>query len=828
MKAVIMAGGQGSRLKPLTERTPKPMVHALNKPLAEHMINYLKRYGFKEFIFTLHFRPLDIQRYFMDGAELNCDIKYSIEDEPLGTAGSVKLAEKMIKGPFIVVSGDAIVDFDLGKALRFHKAKNSIATLVLTRVKNPVEYGIVVTDKEGRVVRFQEKPAPHEVFTDTVNTGIYILNREVLDDIPTRQPFDFSHDLFPLLLENKKPVFGYVADGYWCDVGDIASLHKAQNDILNGLVQFPMQGKKIKEGLWVGEKSNISPLAHVHPPVYIGNYVQIKEGATVGPYTVLGNYSVIDRHANVTRSVIQANSYVGENAHVNGAIMGKRVIVTRKASIADGSVVGDNTLIGNGAEIRAGVKIWPDKRIERNAVVNENIVWGTSVTESLFTATGVEGLANVAMRPDFAAQLGEAFGAYLGIGKRIITARDASPYSRIIKDALVTGLNSVGVDVFDLKYSSIPFLQYGIALERQFDAGVYVGMSDEHPSVVSISFFDDNGTLISRNAQRKMEMTLMRGDFPLVPLDLIGQNQFPPRIYEPYMQEALQSIDVSAKSGKKPRVLLVADTGSATNTFVDMLIKLGVEVIHEYLPSVREPYQFGRGREVYDILSGLTRRNASLGIWLHPANTRAILADESGQVIDQELTRLIFYMIYIRAASVGARIFVPPWLPRIFGKWIRERKLKAVPLSKLDAAVNQLAVREKESLRVWPEFTHYYVDRSVLFALIKLVEHLIVHKTDLSALAAEIPPRFIFNASIRCPAEKMGAVMRSLGSLFGDAYREQQDGVKVWLKDGWLLIRTSGDGQLLDLTVEGKDAGSAEEMLALYGRKLKNLVERSV
>ncbi len=828
MKAIVMAGGQGSRLRPLTERCPKPMVHAMNKPLAEHILNYLMRYGFSEFVFTLQFRPLDIQRYFMDGSDWHCRIDYSIEDEPLGTAGSVKKAERFIDGRFIVVSGDGIVDFDLAAALKFHRMKKSMATLVLTRVKNPVEYGIVVTDEAGRVVRFQEKPAPHEVFTDTVNTGIYILEREVLEHIPPRKEFDFSHELFPKLLKEKLPVYGYIAEGYWCDVGDIASYHQAQNDILDGLVDFPMQGKRIAEGLWVGEKAVIDPDAKVHPPSYIGNYVQVKRGAVVGPHTIIGDHSVIDRHAVVARSVVHANSYIGESAHVSSAVLGKRVIVTRKVAIAEGVVVGDNTIIGNDAEIRSGVKIWPDKKIERNAVVKENVVWGTSASEALFSSTGVEGLANVAVRPDFAAQLGAAAGAYLGYGKRVIAARDGTPYSRIIKDAIISGLNGTGVDVFDLKYSSIPFLQYSVALERQFDGGVFVSMSDEHPSVVNIAFYDENGILIGRNAQRKIEMVMNRGDFPLVPVDGIGQNQFPPRIYEPYMQEALEHIELREGKARKLRVLLVADNGSPTNTFVDLLLKMGVDILHEYPPSLREPYQFGRDRAVFDILSSLTRRNADCGIWLHPHNTAAILADEAGRIVESDLVKLLFYLIHIQTSPVGTPVFVPPWLPRIYGKWIRERKLKPQPLVRMDAAARQRIIREKEARPVWPEFSHFYADRSVLFGLLKLLEYLMRKRLSLSALVAQIPPRSIASASIKCPQDKMGALMRSLGILFKEEHMEQSDGAKVWLKEGWLHIKPSGDSQQIELTAEGKDMAEAENLVAVYGRRLRNLLSRGL
>ena len=221
MKAVIMAGGFGTRLRPLTNNLPKPMVPMANKPMMEHILELLIRCKVTDIITLLYFNPEIIENYFGDGSRFDVKMTYISAADDLGTAGSVKHAARYLDKSFLVISGDLLTDFDLLKAIDFHKGQRAIATMVLTHVENPLPFGIVITDKDGRINRFMEKPGWGEVFSDTINTGIYILEPEVLDMIPPNQEFDFSKDLFPILLEKKKALYGYIADGYWKDVGSL-------------------------------------------------------------------------------------------------------------------------------------------------------------------------------------------------------------------------------------------------------------------------------------------------------------------------------------------------------------------------------------------------------------------------------------------------------------------------------------------------------------------------------------------------------------------------------------------------------------------------------
>jgi len=301
MKAVIMAGGEGSRLRPLTCSRPKPMVPVANKPVMQHIVELLKKHGFEDIAVTLLYMPEAIKEYFDDGRDYGVNIFYFIEDTPLGTAGSVKNAEEFLDDTFIVISGDALTDADLRKALEFHNAKGSIATLLLKKVDIPLEYGVVVTDDEGRITRFLEKPSWGEVFSDTVNTGMYILSPEVLKLVPKNEMFDFSKDLFPLILKERMPIYGYIIDDYWCDIGDPQAYIQSHIDILNGKVRINIPAKEIEKNIWVGEGTEIDDPSCLRAPCIIGSYSKIKKNSIIGEYSVIGDFNIIGEGTSIKR-----------------------------------------------------------------------------------------------------------------------------------------------------------------------------------------------------------------------------------------------------------------------------------------------------------------------------------------------------------------------------------------------------------------------------------------------------------------------------------------------------------------------------------------------
>jgi mannose-1-phosphate guanylyltransferase/phosphomannomutase len=275
MKAVVMAGGEGTRLRPLTSNQPKPMVPNVGRPCMEHILELLKQHGFEDVVVTVAFMPQAIRSYFGSGESLGLSISYSVEEVPAGTAGSVRLAGDELDDTFLVISGDALCDVDLSALCRFHRERGASVTIGLVSVDNPLEFGIVVTDEDGRIERFLEKPSWGQVFSDTINTGIYVLEPEVLRHVPTDRPYDFSKELFPLLLEMGRPLYGYVLGGYWQDIGNLDQYRQANYDALERRVRLAIPGLRLRGNIWLGEGVELDALEQIEGPAFVGNYCRI-------------------------------------------------------------------------------------------------------------------------------------------------------------------------------------------------------------------------------------------------------------------------------------------------------------------------------------------------------------------------------------------------------------------------------------------------------------------------------------------------------------------------------------------------------------------------
>src|SRR5258708_35979840 len=266
MKAVVMAGGEGSRLRPLTVTRPKPMVPIVGRPVMEHILNLLKAHGITDVVVTVQYMASAIEDYFGDGSQFGMRISYSREEVPLGTAGSVKNAEELLDEPFLVISGDALTDFNLSDIIAFHTERKAMATLTLAHVANPLEYGVIITDDNGHIRQFLEKPSWGEVFSDTINTGIYVLDPKIFSYFERDKPYDFSQELFPYMLKKGDPIYGYIAEGYWCDVGNLAEYMRANADVLQGHVNVALTGTDLGGAVWAEDGVESAPDPQLFAP----------------------------------------------------------------------------------------------------------------------------------------------------------------------------------------------------------------------------------------------------------------------------------------------------------------------------------------------------------------------------------------------------------------------------------------------------------------------------------------------------------------------------------------------------------------------------------
>lgn len=374
MKAMIMAGGEGTRLRPMTCDCPKPMLPLMGRPVMEYALRLLKRHGVTEAGVTLMYLPQRVTDCFGDGEAYGLSLRYYTEKKPLGTAGSVRQAAEFLDETFVVLSGDGVTDCDLTAAAAFHRERGAMATIVLKHMDHPLEYGVVVADAQGRVRRFVEKPGWDEVCSDTVNTGIYIMEPEVLSLIPEGQVYDFSKQLFAEMLRRNLPLYAFCMEGYWCDVGDVGSYLRAHMDVLDGKLRLETPARAGTVCRAAG--AQVDPSAVLEGPCFLGEGAQIGPGARIGAYSVIGARCVVGENASVKRSVLLEGAQMEAGAQARGAVLMPESRLLEESSAFEESVLGDRAVLGRRAALPPGVKVWPEKRVPDGVRVERNLVWG--------------------------------------------------------------------------------------------------------------------------------------------------------------------------------------------------------------------------------------------------------------------------------------------------------------------------------------------------------------------------------------------------------------------------------------------------------------------
>jgi mannose-1-phosphate guanylyltransferase/phosphomannomutase len=829
MKAVVMAGGAGSRLRPLTINHPKPMVPMVNKPVIAHILDLLKRHGILDVVMTLQFMAEEIQDYFGDGQSNGMNIQYSIEETPLGTAGSVKQAQPLLDDTFIVISGDAITDVDLSAVIEYHRSKKSLATIALYRVPNPLEYGVVIVDDSGRIRQFQEKPSWGEVISDTVNTGIYVLEPKVLDYFEPQISYDFSKDLFPMLLEKNDPMYGYVVEGYWCDVGNLAEYMRANNDILEGRAHVEPLGQQLGGGIWVGEGVEIAPDAQLYGAVFLGQGVKIKAGVIIHGPTSIHEYTVVDNYVHIDRSIIWRNCYIGEGSELRGAIIGRQCSLKRKVVVFEGGVLGDFTVIGEGAVIHPGVKIWPQKEVEAGATVKTSIIWGAQGRRVLFGRYGVTGLVNVDLTPELAARLGAAFAATLPKGSTVTTNRDPHRSPRMLKRGIISGLPSAGVNVLDLSEVPIPVARYTTRTSGAA-GGVHVRLSPYDSRVVDIRFFDRNGQDLSKDEERNIERVYFREDFRRVYLDEIGNIEYAGSAVERYSAAFLAVLNVEAIRKANPYVIVDYANAPTAQVLGPLLTRLGCHVVAlnasvdpDKMSIPSEDFQ----RSLLQLSKVAAVLETMLGVRLDVGGERIFAIDDRGQKMTGTMLCAVLAALAMRAKG-GGTIVVPVSLPNVFEKIAQQYggnvvRTKVNPQGLMEAANHPgvLMAGDAGGSFIWPDFQPV-IDG--LMTVAKLIEFLVTQNMTFSQALALVPPYYVAQGEVGCPWETKGTVMRLLNQQYKDRLGDKIDGVKINLSDEeWVLILPDADRPVFYIYTQARSQAQAQDMVTKYSRIVESL-----
>ncbi len=828
MKAVIMAGGQGTRLRPLTSNAPKPMMPLGNRPMMEHVVHHLARHGFDDIVVTIAFMGNAIRNYFGDGSEFGVRMSYAVEDTPLGTAGSVRNAMDKLDERFLVISGDVLSDLDLGTVVETHVAAQAMATIGLIAVDNPLEFGIVITREDGSIERFLEKPTWGQVFSDTINTGIFMLEPDVFDYIEPDVPVDFSSEVFPALLDDGKPLFGAVCKGYWEDVGTLDAYVSAHTDIMDQAVDVDVPGFKLTENVWLGDGAVIHPDAVVDGPAIIGDNCKISAGARLGPYAVLGDNVRLAGPVDIERSVVHDNAYLGEGVRLRGAVVGRSCDLRQNVKIDEGAVLGDECFVGADATIGSEVKIYPFKTVEDGAVVNASIVWESRGARSLFGRDGVAGLANIDITPEFASRLAMAWGSTLDRGDTAVMSRDSSRSARMLKRAMMAGLNAAGVNVIDLEVASVPVTRH--ETRRQSVAGgCTIRIKDADADSVIIRFFDgDGGVDITEDSQRKIERLFGREDFRRVFPAEIGDILFPPRALERYAIDLERTLEPVTVGELGVKAVVDYAYGSVSFVMPNVLAKLGADVL------ALNPYASTRSMVGYDreahcqALADLVGvSGARLGAVIDPDGEHLAIVDDRGTVLSDAQALLLFLTLAAPDLS-GRAVALPVSAPQVVETLlaphnveVRYTKLSTPALMEVARSSDVGFAASLDGGFIMPGFMPAYDATAAFVALLELVAR---SGRPLSAIVAELPDVHTVTDSVVTPWDQKGLVMRTLIEQAGDRDVDLVDGVRIHHDNGWVLVLPDPEDQLTQIWADAESTSEAQRLADEYGRRITQII----
>jgi mannose-1-phosphate guanylyltransferase/phosphomannomutase len=813
----------------MTANQPKPLLPVVNKPIMEHVLRLLKRHGFTETVVTVQFLAALVRNYFGDGEEIGMSLSYATEEMPLGTAGSVKNAQDALRDErFLVISGDALTDIDLTDLVRFHKENGALVTIALKRVPNPLEFGIIIIDDDGRVQRFLEKPTWGQVFSDTANTGIYVMEPEVLDHVAAGEPVDWSGDVFPKLLAEGAPLYGYVADGYWEDVGTHESYLKAQADMLSGKIDIEPDGFEVSPGVWVAEGAEVDSEAVLKGPLYIGDYAKVEAGAELREFTVLGSNVVVKEGAFLHRAVVHDNVFIGPSTNLRGCVVGKNTDVMAGARIEEGAVIGDECVIESEAYVSSDVKVYPFKTIEAGAVVNTSVIWESRGQRTLFGPRGVSGLINVEITPELAVRLASAYATTLKKGAGVTASRDASRAARTLNRAVQSALTASAINVRDLEACPIPVARYETARE-DCAGGIVIRTTPGDSQGVDIVFLDEHGADLSQAAQRKLERVFGRQEYRRAFPGEIAELTYPSRVVETYVRDLQRCIDMRGVREAELKIVIDCAGGTASLVLPQLLGRLGVEVltVNNRLDEVSPTETLAeRMRDLQRLGELVSSSRAAFGVRFDPVGERITLVNENGELISDD-RGLLVVLDLVASERRGGRVALPVTTTRVaeqvcrfHGVQVEWTSTSQDVLTKAAAAEDNIFAGDGRGGFIIPEFSPTVDGIAAFTRMLGLVART---RLTLSQIDHRIPEAHLLKRSVPTPWAAKGSVMRHVVEAAGDRRVDTTDGVRVIEDDtSWILVLPDPAEAVTHLWAEGADRDTAQDLLQSWAHVVES------
>jgi len=824
LKAVMMAGGFGTRIQPLTHSIPKPMLPIVNLPMMEHTLLKLIDSGVEEVVILLFYKPDVIKNHFGDGSRYGIQIHYILPDDDYGTAGAVGCARELLDTTFMIVSGDLVTDFDFKEIFQYHRDRESKLTITLTSVDNPLQFGVVIANEDGKIEKFLEKPSWGEVFSDTINTGIYIIEPEILDYIPVGKNFDFAKDLFPLLMREGQDLLGFNAKGYWRDVGNPDSYREVYEDILNERLDFTIPGKKISypDGtLYLTGDSEIDDSIEIIGNVVIGENVKLGRGCKLNNVSI-GNGVTIGEESKIRNSVLWHNIEIGKKFVLdNGVICNDNVIgdsVTAKA----GLILAEGCVVGKLTRFDQDVTIWPDKEIEPASIVSHNVVWGSRYRNSIFQNGSVVGKTNVELSCEMVTKLAEAFASELPIGSNIIVGRDHGKSSRMLKRAFLGGLLSSGVNVVDVKSVPPAVLRYTLATSPNLIAGVYFRRNIDDPTATEINFFNEDALRVDTNSAKSIEKSFFNEKFRRVELNRIGEIKESLHFQEchDYRSSIVSKIDKKALHSRELRVAIDMMKGITGDIFPNILEDLGIDAITlraRASSSILNDISHLQDRAVDELGSIVKALELDAGFMIYPGGQKIAFIDDKGNYYDKTRSLpIVLKLMNLDAEAEGKkkRVFLPTWAPDIINYDFIEiergiyNNFKASKLREYDLVA---------TIDGNYAFTEFQLHRDAMFATLKIMEMMSRHSVKLSQLADEIPTFYYQMFRYPCPQALKGKMMRKFLEVAKDKKSSTIDGVKIWeSQEDWILMIPDSYGEYLNIYIQAENQESGERLKERY------------
>jgi len=808
------------------------MVPMLNRPMMLHIVDLLRSHGFSDIISLLFYHPAVIRNFFGEGREFNINMQYMLAEADYGTAGSVRNAlEKIGDDRVLIISGDVLTDFDLNKAIRFHETKGADATIVLTRVPNPLQFGVVITDEGGNITRFLEKPSWGEVFSDTINTGIYILENHVLQMIPYKEEFDFSKNLFPQIMLEGGRLCGYVAEGYWRDVGNLDEYHEASMDALAGKVRINHEGER-RGDFWIGSGSIFPAEASLwEGNVVVGSNSRIAESARL-INSVIGNNVTIHEGASVLNSVIWDGCTIEESVGISNSVVGYETILHAGATVADNVFISDRCSIGQEATLLSNIKLWPEKIVQDKAVLSKSLVWEDKWLRELFTDARITGSVNIEINPEFGAKIGTSMGAIMGEGGQVLASRDPDNASRMMKRAIVCGLMSAGTNVHDMQTTSIPMVRQVLRSGR-YTAGFHVRKSPFDKRSMDIIFFDSDGRDLSSKRTKGIERQFFSEDFRRASHEVIGSLYFPERTNEVYRERFLSALDHELIAAKNFNVVIDYSYGITASIFPNILAKLGAQVVS--LNAYIDRTKLTRNREefaaacayVSNIVKSLSH---DIGILLDAGGEKVLVIDEYGNILPEDRLLGVVSKLYLESRVIRGtplkKIACPVSASSEIELVAAEYDVEVVRTSNthggmMNAVLNDPEIEFVAGTKGGFIFPEFLFATDAMFSIARILEMMAITGLRLGDVDVGLPKLHRMSLEAHCPWQSKGTVMRHAMHESKTMRRELIDGIKIYIDDWtWVLLLPSKEHELFSILVEARDAARAETVAKEYESKV--------